>query len=102
MTPLPPKASWHFGTPPPSDLSPSLPPSPSLCVSSCLCLWGGLQTVFVLQIRSAAAETKDPLFTFGAGVDRRQCCFKFVFQKLMEDLQVMRCPGLTPLEHTVP
>ncbi|CAN0415926.1 unnamed protein product, partial [Laminaria digitata] len=44
----------------------------------------------VLQIRKAAAETKDSLFTFGAGVDERQCAFKFAFQKLMADLQV-RC-----------
>ncbi|CAM9740579.1 unnamed protein product, partial [Hapterophycus canaliculatus] len=45
------------------------------------------KTVFILQIRQAAAETKDSLFTFGAGVDERQCAFKFAFQKLMADLQ---------------
>ncbi|CAM9265978.1 unnamed protein product [Pylaiella littoralis] len=44
-------------------------------------------TVFILQIREAAAATKDSLFTFGAGVDERQCAFKFAFQKLMADLQ---------------
>lgn len=47
-----------------------------------------LQTVFALHIREAAAKTKDSLFTFGAGVDERQCAFKFAFQKLMKDLQV--------------
>eukprot|EP00904_Undaria_pinnatifida_P011760 jgi/Undpi1/7714/HiC_scaffold_23.g10187.m1 len=46
------------------------------------------KTVFILQIRQAAAETKDSLFTFGAGIDERQCAFKFAFQKLMADLQV--------------
>ncbi|CAM9775686.1 unnamed protein product [Ascophyllum nodosum] len=44
-------------------------------------------TVFVLNIRAAANETKDLLFTFGAGVDKRQCAFKFVFQSFMKDLQ---------------
>lgn len=44
-------------------------------------------TVFILQIREAAAQTKDTLFTFGAGVDERQCAFKFAFQQLMADLQ---------------
>lgn len=48
-----------------------------------------VQTVFILQIREAAAKTKDSLFTFGAGVDERQCAFKFAFQKLMGDLQVI-------------
>lgn len=46
------------------------------------------QTMFILNIRQAAAETKDSLFTFGAGVDKRQCAFRFAFQKLMADLQV--------------
>ncbi|CAM9775756.1 unnamed protein product [Ascophyllum nodosum] len=44
-------------------------------------------TVFRLNIREAAAATKDPLFTFGAGVDERQCAFKFAFEGLMNDLQ---------------
>lgn len=44
--------------------------------------------MFVLQIRKAAHETKDTLFTFGAGQDVRQCAFKFAFLKFMEDLQV--------------
>ncbi|CAM9334591.1 unnamed protein product [Ectocarpus sp. 12 AP-2014] len=44
-------------------------------------------TIFILNIRQAAAETKDSLFTFGAGVDKRQCAFRFAFQKLMADLQ---------------
>ncbi|CAN0152582.1 unnamed protein product [Ectocarpus sp. 6 AP-2014] len=44
-------------------------------------------TMFILNIRQAAAETKDSLFTFGAGVDKRQCAFRFAFQKLMADLQ---------------
>lgn len=50
------------------------------------------QTVFVLQIRKAAHETKDTLFTFGAGQDVRQCAFKFAFLKFMEDLQVSEVP----------
>lgn len=55
------------------------------CRPSCAVL---SQTVFILQIREAAAKTKDPLFTFGVGVDKRQCAFKSAFQKLMGDLQV--------------
>lgn len=52
-----------------------------------------LQTVFVLQIRKAAHETKDTLFTFGAGQDVRQCAFKFAFLKFMKDLQVSDVKG---------
>ncbi|CAM9396375.1 unnamed protein product [Discosporangium mesarthrocarpum] len=47
------------------------------------------RTVFILDIRNASAATKDPLFTFGAGVDQRQCMFKLVFQQFMEELQVL-------------
>lgn len=57
-----------------------------------------LQTMFILNIRQAAADTKDSLFTFGAGVDKRQCAFRFAFQKLMADLQVgvaaTTCPAV--------
>jgi hypothetical protein len=45
------------------------------------------RTIFVLQISKAAAKTNDPLFTFGAGSQERECLFKGFFLHFMRDLQ---------------
>lgn len=45
------------------------------------------QTVLVLNIAKAAAETKDLRFTFGTGSSERSCIFKDFFTNFMKDLQ---------------
>ena len=45
------------------------------------------ETVFILQIAKAAAETKDIWFTFGTGTSERGCIFKEFFLNFMQDLQ---------------
>lgn len=45
------------------------------------------ETVFILQIAKAAAETKDIWFTFGTGTSQRSCVFKDFFLNFMQDLQ---------------
>lgn len=45
------------------------------------------ETVIILQIAKAAAETKDLRFTFGTGTSERGCVFKNFFVNFMKDLQ---------------
>lgn len=45
------------------------------------------ETVVILQIAKAAAETKDLRFTFGTGSSERSCIFKDFFVNFMKDLQ---------------
>ena len=45
------------------------------------------ETVVILQIAKAAAETKDLRFTFGTGTSERGCIFKDFFLNFMKDLQ---------------
>ena len=45
------------------------------------------QTILVLNIAKAAAETKDLRFTFGTGSSKRGCIFKDFFINFMKDLQ---------------
>lgn len=45
------------------------------------------ETVVILQIAKAAAETKDIWFTFGTGTSTRGCVFKDFFLNFMQDLQ---------------
>ncbi|VEP12153.1 conserved hypothetical protein [Hyella patelloides LEGE 07179] len=45
------------------------------------------ETVVILQIAKAAAETKDIWFTFGTGTSERGCVFKDFFLNFMNDLQ---------------
>ena len=45
------------------------------------------ETVVILQIAKAAAETKDLQFTFGTGTSARGCIFKDFFINFMKDLQ---------------
>ncbi len=45
------------------------------------------ETVVILQIAKAAAETKDLRFTFGTGTSERGCIFKDFFLNFMKDVQ---------------
>ena len=45
------------------------------------------QTILVLNIAKAAAETKDLQFTFGTGTSARGCIFKDFFLNFMKDVQ---------------
>lgn len=45
------------------------------------------QTILVLNIAKAAAETKDLRFTFGTGTSERSCVFKEFFVNFMKDVQ---------------
>lgn len=45
------------------------------------------ETVVILQIAKAAAETKDLRFTFGTGTSERGCVFKDFFVNFMKDVQ---------------